>query len=95
MPFGFERREFEKNMSEFADDTTRQYLEVTAMTLTDGRIIPLSFIWEDREIKINKVLECRQGKSLKHGAQGLRYQCRVGTKSFYLYFENNRWSIEL
>jgi hypothetical protein len=97
MPFGSERKEMERNKESAIYDQlleNKEFLEVTAMMRTNGNIIPISFQWEDREIKIDKVLNCQLGSSLKEGIAGRRYLCQVRNKRFYLYFTGRQWYMD-
>ena len=71
------------------------FLEVTAkFEAGTGKIIPVSFMWDGRSIKIGSVSDARPAASLKHGGQGMRYTCRVKNYSFYLFCDDNKWFIE-
>lgn len=70
------------------------YLEVTAKFDSDGRIVPISFIWAGRKINIDRVSDARPAASLKHGGQGIRYTCRTGSKSYYLFCDEGKWFLE-
>ena len=89
MPFGHEQREFEKSKdADIYDELleSTNFIEVTAMMCTDGRIIPNLFKWDGRQIKIDRVLNVQDGKSLKAGFIGERYLCIAMNRRFYLYF---------
>lgn len=71
------------------------FVEVTAKFDTDGKIIPLSLLWEDGTIyEINRVLDVRRAASLKAGGIGIRYTIRIDNKQSYLYFEEPKWFVE-
>ena len=71
------------------------YVEVKAKYYSDGRIEPLSVIWEDgHEYEIDKVLDMRRAASLKAGGVGLRYTVRIGRTETFLFLEENRWFVE-
>ena len=70
------------------------YLEVTAKFDGSGRIVPLSFIWAGKRINIDRVSDARPAASLKHGGQGMRYTCRTGSKSYYLFCDDGKWFLE-
>lgn len=73
----------------------QKFLEVTAkFEAGSGKIFPQSFIWHDKKIKIDKIIDARPAASLKHGGQGMRYTCAVKNYIFYLYCDENRWFIE-
>lgn len=71
------------------------YVEVIAAFKEDGRIIPLSIVWEDgRRFAIDRVTDIRPAASLKAGGCGIRYTCLVREHTAYLYLEENRWFME-
>lgn len=72
-----------------------EFLEVTAKFDSTGRIIPMSFIWVGRKINIDKVTDSRPAASLKHGGQGMRYTCRTGNQSYYLFCDEGKWFLEV
>lgn len=95
MPFGFERMEMPESTPK-ADEYKRIYVEVNCLNKKDGKLVPISIIWYDgRSFNINKVLECRLGRSLKYRTSGCRYKCQIGNKQFYLFFTGERWYVEL
>ena len=71
------------------------FVEVTAKFDTEGKIIPLSLLWEDGTIyEINRVLDVRRAASLKAGGIGIRYTIRIDNKQSSLYFEEPKWFVE-
>lgn len=74
----------------------KAYIQVNAEFMPDGRIIPLSFTWEDgRTFDIDKLLEMRPAASLKAGGYGMRYTIRVCGQQRYLWLEDKeRWFVE-
>lgn len=71
------------------------YVEVTARFDTEGKITPLSLVWEDGSVfGIDKVLDCRRAASLKAGGIGIRYTIQIGGRKSYLYYEDPRWFVE-
>ena len=71
------------------------FVEVIARFDIDGKMSPVSLIWEDgREFGIDRVLDVRRAASLKVGGQGTRYTCIVGGKEVYMFFEVDRWFME-
>ena len=71
------------------------YIEVTAKFDTTGRILPISFMWAGRRINIDRVFDARPAASLKHGGQGIRYTCRTGSKSYYLFCDEGKWFLDI
>lgn len=97
MPFGHEQREFEKRgeaaiYNEFIEN--KNFIEVTATMCTNGRIIPTYFRWDDRQIKIDKVLHVHDGTSLKANFMGKRFLCIAMNRRFYLYFTGKQWYVD-
>jgi len=72
------------------------YVDVTAVFCKDGRLIPLSMVWQDgRVYEIQKVLDVRRAASLKAGGVGMRYTCMIEGVSSHLFYEaDNRWFVE-
>jgi hypothetical protein len=71
------------------------YVNVTADFLSDGQIIPRSFVWEDgRSFEIDRIIDIRPAASLKVGGQGLRYTCRIMGKQSFMFLEDGRWFME-
>ena len=67
------------------------YVDVNENRFKDGRVVPLSFIWEDgRHYKIDKVTDIRPAASLKAGGAGLRYTIRVRDRETYLFLEEDK-----
>lgn len=71
-----------------------EYLEVTAKFDSDGRIVPISFIWGGRQINIDRVTDSRPAASLKQGGQGMRYTCRTGRHNYYLFCDDGKWFLD-
>jgi hypothetical protein len=80
------------------------YVKVTAAFSSDGRLTPLSLVWEDgREYTIDRVLDVRPAAALKAGGQGDRYTIRTCGRESFLFFERSakisdpnlgRWFVE-
>jgi len=67
------------------------YVDVNEDRLKDGRLIPLSFVWEDEQrYEIDKIIDVRPAASLKAGGAGLRYTIRVRTRETFLFLEEDR-----
>ena len=74
----------------------RKDITVIAKMKHTGQIEPLSILWEDgREIKIDRVLDCRMKASTKGGGTGLRYTVRIGNNERYLFLDHFIWFIEI
>jgi hypothetical protein len=80
------------------------YVRVTAAFSSDGKMTPLSLIWEDgREYTIDRVLDVRPATAMKAGGQGDRYTIRTCGRESFLFFERSsklsdpapgRWFVE-
>ncbi|MCL2060931.1 MAG: hypothetical protein FWH01_18040 [Oscillospiraceae bacterium] len=75
------------------------YVDVNEDRLKDGRLVPLSFVWEDGErYEIDKILDVRRAASLKAGGAGLRYTVRVGRRETFMFLEEGsdgaKWFME-
>ena len=73
----------------------KRYVEVVTRTGTDGRIVPLSIVWEDgRSFDVDRVTDMRRAASLKVGGSGIRYICEIKGRRTFLYFEDPLWFVE-
>lgn len=71
------------------------FVEVTARFDAEGKITPLSLLWEDGTVyEIDRVLDARRAASLKAGGIGIRYTVRINGKQSYLFYEEPRWFVE-
>lgn len=71
------------------------FVEVTARFDTEGKITPLSVMWEDgTEYEIDKVLDVRRAASLKAGGMGIRYTVSIRGRQTFLFYEEPRWFAE-
>ena len=71
------------------------YVQVTAVFYPDGRLLPVSFIWEDGQTyAIDRVLGVIRAASLKAGGTGMRYTCMVRGRETCLFLEEDRWFME-
>jgi hypothetical protein len=75
------------------------YVDVNLDHLADGKLVPLSFIWEDgTKYEIDRIIDVRQAASLKAGGTGLRFTIYVKTKKTFLWLEEDaevlRWFME-
>ncbi|MBR6382250.1 MAG: hypothetical protein IKS07_11340 [Lachnospiraceae bacterium] len=72
------------------------YVDVTARFCDDGRLLPLSFVWEDgTRFSIDRILGHQRMASRKAGGCGEMYLCVVGGRRVHLYYEGNYlWFLE-
>ena len=76
-------------------NTYKVFVGVTARFEPDGKIIPLSVLWEDgRTFEIDKILDVRRAASLKAGGAGIRYTVRIGRRETFLFLEERRWFVQ-
>ena len=86
-------------LSDYLKNDYKVYVDVNEDHLSDGRIIPLSFLWEDgRRYLVDEVKDICPAASLKAGGVGLRYTIRVGSRQSYMWLEEDqdvyRWFME-
>lgn len=77
----------------------KAYVDVTEVRLKDGRLIPISLVWEDNETyEIDKIIDIRPAATLKAGGTGIRYTVRIQNKITFMYLEEDcditRWFVE-
>lgn len=83
----------------YMDSDHKVYVDVNEDRLKDGRLQPLSFVWEDGvRYEIDKTTDVRQAASLKAGGMGLRYTVKVRNRETYLFLEEDnggtKWFME-
>lgn len=80
------------------DICRKVYVEVVSKTDTEGKVVPLSFRWEDGTLyEIDEVKDVRRAVSTKAGGIGIRYLIRIENHETYLFFEDikpYRWFME-
>ncbi|MCL2126567.1 MAG: hypothetical protein FWH33_11375 [Oscillospiraceae bacterium] len=75
------------------------YVEVCENRLRDGKVIPLTFVWEDgNRYEVDRVIDVRPAASLKAGGAGLRYTVRVRGRETFMFLEEDggvsKWFME-
>ena len=83
----------------FMANDLKVYVDVNENRLKDGKVIPLSFIWEDGDrYEIDRILDIRPAASLKAGGAGLRYTIRVRHRETFMFLEEDgrvsKWFME-
>lgn len=73
----------------------KNYVEVTAVFDTEGRIMPKEVKMDDERYEVDRVMDIRPAASLKSGGAGIRYKCRIMGRETYLFLEETRWFLEL
>lgn len=77
------------------EHSDKVYVVVDVRFELDGRLKPLSIIWEDgNEYEIDSVLDVRRAASLKAGGAGIRYKVRIGRSEAYIFREEDKWFVE-
>ncbi len=73
----------------------KKYIKVLALFDENGTLKPTTIIWEDnRHFSIDRILCVTKEASVKYGALGTRYLCKVHGKEISLYNADNKWFIE-
>ena len=83
----------------YMDSDCKVYVDVNEERLKDGRLIPLSFVWEDGvRYEIDRITDVRPAASLKAGGAGMRYAIKVRNRDTFLFLEEDkngaRWFME-
>ena len=72
------------------------YVEVTATFTPDGLVRPLSVHWQDGTVyTVDRVLDIRRAAATKAGGCGLRYTCRIQGQQTHLFFDEDKWFVEV
>ena len=70
----------------------KQATSVKAIYSPEGIATPFAFQWTDDEwYDIDSALERKPGCSLKHGALGILYKCKVNRSVINLVEEHGKW----
>ena len=73
----------------------KKYVEVYAVYLKNGELIPKRVIWEDgRSFGIDRIIDKRNAASIIAGGAGIRYTCRIRGKTRAIFLEEKRWFVE-
>ncbi|MDR0491060.1 MAG: hypothetical protein LBH28_07435 [Oscillospiraceae bacterium] len=71
------------------------YVDVNEDRMKDGKVVPLSFVWEDgRRYEIDRILDVRPAASLKAGGAGMRYTVRVRNRETYMFLEEDSGAVK-
>ena len=84
---------------EFMSNDHKVYVDVNEDRYKDGRLVPLSFVWEDgSRYEIDQVLDVRPAASLKAGGAGMRYTVRIRSRETFMFLEEDnglsKWFME-
>lgn len=77
------------------NNPNKHYTVVKASFDLEGRIMPISMVYNDEEFEVDRVVDIRPAASLKSGGAGIRYTCYIDGKRTYLFLEDTRWFYEL
>ena len=70
----------------------KEYISMLVFVDPVGKKRPMGFVTGDgRKILINDILDVRPAASRKVGGVGIRYECRVGSKTVCFFDEDGRW----
>lgn len=94
MIFGYDPNETERKLKEI-DPYEKVTVEVIVRWKKTGEIIPIKLTMNEKEYEIEKILDYRKGKSLKDQRPGYRYKCKVKGRICYLYYDEERWYLEV
>jgi len=73
----------------------KQAIPVKVIYSPEGIATPIAFQWiDDAWYDIDRVLERKPGCSLKHGALGMLYKCKVNRSIVYFVDEHGRWFLD-
>jgi hypothetical protein len=83
----------------YIESDYKVYVDVSEVRLKDGRLFPISFVWEDgNRYDIDKIVDVRQAASLKTGDMGMRYTVRIRNQNSYMFYEEDdgasKWFME-
>lgn len=74
----------------------RKNITVIAKMQDDGKIIPLTILWNnEKSFEIDKVLDIRKKASTKGGGKGLRYTCKILGQERFLWLDDSIWFVEV
>ncbi|MCL2046945.1 MAG: hypothetical protein FWG88_11265 [Oscillospiraceae bacterium] len=84
---------------DYMESDDKVYVDVTEIRQKDGKLIPMSFIWEDgNSYDIDRIIDIRRAASLKAGGAGLRYTIRVKNRDTFMFLEEDsgvgKWFME-
>ncbi|MGI6152856.1 MAG: hypothetical protein ACOYJB_03330 [Christensenellaceae bacterium] len=73
-----------------------RYVNVLALFSDGGEVRPVA-IYTNTGIKyeISRVTGKIPAASLKSGVLGTRYTCYIGTRLFHLFYDENKWFLEV
>jgi len=79
-----------------SEERRKVYVKVQVEFSADGKMIPMSIIWEDgQRFEIDRVKDCRRAASLRAGGAGIRYTVMICGSEHYLFYEENyKWFVE-
>ena len=86
-------------LQDYLANDFKVYVDVNADHLSDGRILPRSFVWEDGvRYTVDRISDVCRAASLKAGGAGLRYTVHVGNRKVFMFLEEDhgvdRWFME-
>lgn len=96
MPFGFERKQYEKEAasSDNNKDGALIPVEVIALNRIDGTMVPKALTWNDLLYPVDRVIKMQKASSHKTDGSGWRYLCQIRNKQVYLFRKDAHWFLE-
>ena len=72
----------------------KKFVSVNVEINEEGKIKPLSLVFDDIRYEVDRVLDVRQAPNFNVGGIGIRYTIRVNGIKTMLWEEQGRWYVE-
>ncbi len=74
----------------------RKYVDVVVLCTKEGQLLPKTVYWDKgRSYDIEFVPNVERFQDPKSGRDGLKYTCLISGKSAHLYFDSNKWFVNV
>lgn len=77
------------------NNPNKHFTSVKATFDEEGNITPVSMMYENAELEIDRIVDIRPAASLKSGGAGIRYTCYIRGVKTYLFLEDTHWFFEV
>lgn len=77
------------------ENPNKHFTSVKALFDEEGNITPVTMIYKEKELEIDRITDVRPAASLKSGGAGIRYTCYIKGIKTYLFLEDTRWFFEV
>lgn len=77
------------------ENPNKHFVPVKALFDDEGNITPVTMIYKEKELEIDRITDVRPAASLKSGGAGIRYTCYIKGVKTYLFLEDTRWFFEV